>query len=193
MNGPPAGSRIEIVLVAAVAENGVIGRGGALPWRLKSDMQGFRAMTWGKPVVAGRTTYLSFTKKPLPGRTNIVVSRNRSFAAPGALVAASVEAALEAARGDALRRGVGEIAVIGGADIYAQTMSLADRLVITRVHLQPDGDTTFPVIDPDIWQEAERTEHRAGPDDEAAFTVLVYKRRAGDPGLDPGERPARPL
>ena len=134
MSGPPAGSRIAIVLVAAVADNGVIGQGGALPWRLKSDMQGFRAMTWGKPVVVGRTTYLSFTKKPLPGRTNIVVSRNRSFAAPGALVSSSVEAALEAARGDALRRGADEIAVIGGADIYAQTMSLADRLVITRVH-----------------------------------------------------------
>ncbi len=150
-------------------------------------------MTWGKPVVAGRTTYLSFTKKPLPGRTNIVVSRNRSFAAPGALVAASVEAALEAARGDALRRGVGEIAVIGGADIYAQTMSLADRLVITRVHLQPDGDTTFPVIDPDIWQEAERTEHRAGPDDEAPLRRRSIVVRAGDPGLDRGAASAATL
>jgi len=86
VSGPRAGSRIEIVLVAAVADNGVIGRGGALPWRLKSDMLRLRALTWGKPIVVGRTTYLSFTKQPLPGRTNIVVSRNQNFAAPGALV-----------------------------------------------------------------------------------------------------------
>jgi dihydrofolate reductase len=175
---PLAGSRIEIVLVAAVADNGVIGRGGALPWRLKSDMQRLRAMTWGKPVVVGRTTYLSFTKKPLPGRTNIVVSRNPSFAAPGALVASRLDAALEAARGDALRRGVDTIVVLGGAEIYAQTMAIADRLMITRVHLQPDGDTKFPAIDPDIWRETGRTEHRAGPDDDASFTPLVYERRA---------------
>ena len=192
MSGPRA--PIALVLVAAVAENGVIGQGGTMPWRLKSDMQGFRATTWGKPVVVGRTTYLSFTKKPLPGRTNIVVSRNRSFAAPGALVSSRLEAALEAARGDALRRGADAIAVVGGADIYAQTIGLADRLVITRVHLRPDGDTKFPAIDPDIWHEVERTEHRAGPDDEADFTALVYeRRRVGDPGLDLGERPTRPL
>ena len=181
MSEPRARSRIELVLVAAVAENGVIGRGGTLPWRLKSDMQGFRATTWGKPVVVGRTTYLSFSKRPLPGRTNIVVSRNASFAAHGALVSGRLDAALEAARGDALRRAADAIAVVGGADIYAQTIGFADRLVITRVHLQPAGDTKFPAIDPDIWQEVERTAHRAGPDDEADFTVLVYERRAGEP------------
>ena len=188
MSGSRAGSRIEIVLVAAVAENGVIGKGGALPWRLKSDMQRFRAMTWGKPVVVGRPTYLSFTKQPLPGRTNIVVSRNRDFAAPGALVASSLDAALEAANGDALRRGVDAIIVLGGADIYAQTIADADRLVITRVHLQPDGDTRFPAIDPNVWNEVERTEHHAGPNDEAGFTQLVYDRRAADPGQAGGKR-----
>ena len=140
MSGPRPPSRIAIVLVAAVADNDVIGQGGVMPWRLKSDMQGFRATTWGKPVVVGRTTYLSFSKRPLPGRTNIVVSRNRSFAAPGALVAPNLAAALEAARGDALRRAADAIAVVGGADIYAQTIGMADRLVITRVHLRPDGD-----------------------------------------------------
>jgi dihydrofolate reductase len=164
VSGPRAGSRIEIVLVAAVADNGVIGRGGALPWRLKSDMLRLRALTWGKPIVVGRTTYLSFTKQPLPGRTNIVVSR--------------LDAALEAARGDALRRAADAIVVLGGADIYAQTMTIADRLVITRVHLEPDGDAKFPAIDPEIWQETQRGEHRAGPDDEASFTALTYERRA---------------
>ena len=97
----------------------------------------------GKPVVMGRKTYLSIGR-PLPGRTNIVVSRDPTFAAPGIVAAPSVEAALTAARGDALRRGADEIAVVGGADIYAETMALADRLVITRVHLRPAGDTTFP-------------------------------------------------
>jgi dihydrofolate reductase len=175
---PRAGPRIEIVLIAAVADNGVIGRGGVLPWRLKSDMLRLRALTWGKPVVVGRTTYLSFTKKPLPGRTNIVVSRNQNFTAAGALVASRLDAALEAARGDALRRAVAEIIVLGGADIYAQTMAIADRLVITRVHLKPDGDAKFPAIDPDIWRQTDESEHPAGPDDDASFTTVAYERRA---------------
>src|SRR5262249_36063770 len=151
VSGPPAPSRIKIVLLAAVAENGVIGKGGALPWRLKSDMRRFRALTWGKPVVAGRATYLSFNRRPLPGRTNSVLSRGRNLAAPGVVVAGSLDAALAAARGDALRRGVDAIIVVGGADVYAQTMAAAEALVITRVHLRPDGDTVFPVIDPNIW------------------------------------------
>ena len=169
--------RIALVLVVAVAENGVIGHGGRLPWRLKSEMAHFRRVTMGKPVVMGRKTYLSIGR-PLHGRTNIVVSRDRTFAVPGVLVAPTLEAALTAARGDAWRRGVTEIAVIGGAGIYMHTMAVADRLVITRLHLQPSGDTTFPPIDPNIWEEAERIEHRAGPGDEANFTVLAYERRA---------------
>ena len=151
-------SRIALVLVAAVADNGVIGQGGRLPWRLKSDMAHFRKVTMGKPVVMGRKTFLSIGK-PLKGRTNIVVSRDPAFAAPGILVAPNVEAALAAARGDALRRGADEIAVIGGADIYRQTIGRADRMVITRVHLQPAGDTNFPAIDPQLWREV--APHRA--------------------------------
>jgi dihydrofolate reductase len=187
VSGPRAGSCIDIVLVAAVADNGVIGRSGALPWRLKSDMRRFRAMTWGKPLVAGRATFLSFTTKPLPGRTNIVLSRDQNFAAPGVVVASKLDAALQAARGDALRRGVDMIAVVGGADIYAQTIDIADRLLITRVHLQPDGDATFPAIDPDTWRETERTEHRAGPGDDASFTTLTYERRVAADATDGGD------
>src|SRR3977135_82555 len=126
--------QIPLRLVAAVAENGVIGQGGALPWRLRSDMKHFRAATMGKPVVMGRKTYLSIGK-PLPGRTNSVASRDRAFAAPGVLVAETVEAALAVARGDALRRGVGEIAIIGGAALYAQIMDAGRRLVMTRGRL----------------------------------------------------------
>jgi dihydrofolate reductase len=166
-----------LVQVAAVAENGVIGEHGKLPWRLKSEMAHFRRITMGKPVVMGRKTYQSIGR-PLVGRTNIVVSRDRSFAAPGVLVAPSTEAALAAARGDALRRGAAEIVIIGGAEIYTQTIALADRLVITRVHLHPPGDTRFPLIENEVWQEVKRTDHGAGSDDEAAFTVLVYERRA---------------
>ena len=170
--------RVDLILVAAVAENGVIGQGGTLPWRLKSDMQHFRRLTMDKPVVMGRKTYQSLSRKPLPGRTNIVVSRDRDFAAPGILVAPSVEAALQAARGDALRRGADAVAVIGGATLYAQTMAVANRLVITRVHLQPPGDTAFPTIDQNLWREVERSDHAAGPDDEASFAVVVYERRS---------------
>jgi len=171
-----AASSPQIVLVAAVALNGVIGKNGGLPWRLKSDLQHFRRLTMGKPVIMGRKTYASIAK-PLAGRTNIVVSRDRNFGAVGILVAPSIEAALAAARGDALRRGVHEIAIIGGAEIYRQTMKKADRLVITRVQLQPEGDTGFPPIDQAIWQEAGAIQRPAGPEDEASSTVHVYERR----------------
>ena len=131
----------------------------------------------GKPVVMGRKTYLSIGK-PLAGRTNIVVSRERNFADSGIVVVPSVANALTVARADALRRSADSIALIGGAEIYAQTMAQADRLVITRVHLAPEGDTAFPEIDPRVWTEVERSEHAPGPEDAAATTLLVYERAA---------------
>jgi dihydrofolate reductase len=165
---------MEIVLVAAVAENGVIGRGGVMPWRLKSDMRHFRALTSGKPVVMGRKTWASLALKPLPGRTNVVVTRDKSFAAPGVLVVPSLEAALQAARGDALRRG-SEIMIIGGAEIYAQAMPAATRLEITQVHARPEGDTCFPPID-SAWAEVARVAHPAGPDDDAPHDFVSFRR-----------------
>jgi dihydrofolate reductase len=165
---------MDIVLIAAVAENGVIGRGGAMPWRLKSDMRHFRALTSGKPVVMGRKTYLSLAIKPLPGRTNIVVTRDKSFTAPGVLVVASLAAALQAARGDALRRG-SEIMIIGGAELYAQAMPAATRLEITQIHARPEGDTCFPPIG-SAWAEVARVAHPAGPDDDASFDFVSYRR-----------------
>jgi len=173
---------MQIVIIAAVAENGVIGRGGAMPWRLKSDMRHFRALTLGKPVVMGRKTWLSTSIKPLPGRTNIVVTRDPNFTAPGVLVASSLEAALDVARGDAMRRGADAVMVIGGADIYAQAMPLADRLEITRIHASPEGDALFPAIDPAIWREASREPHPAGPDDDVGYDFVSYlKANALDP------------
>jgi dihydrofolate reductase len=167
--------QVAIVLFAAVADNGVIGRNNALPWRLKSDLQRFRSMTMGKPVVMGRKTYLSIGK-PLPGRTNIVVSRNPAFAAPGLLVAADLAAALTVARGDALRRGADAVVMIGGTEIFAQTMALADRLEITHVHANLEGDTFFPPIDPALWREVARSDHPAGPQDDASVTYVTYQR-----------------
>ena len=166
---------IDIVIVAAVAENGVIGRSNTLPWQLKSDMAHFRELTMGKPVVLGRKTYQSIGK-PLAGRTSIVVSRDGSFNAPGIIVAPSLAAALQTARGDALRRNCNAIVVAGGAHIYAQALPLATRLFITEVHKPIEGDTRFPQIDPKVWRESARSEHQAGPQDDAAFALVTYER-----------------
>jgi dihydrofolate reductase len=165
----------KVVLVAAIGENGVIGRDGTLPWRLKSDLQHFRKLTLNHPVIMGRKTYESIGKS-LKDRTNIVLTSDLSLRAPGAVLATSLDAAFAFARQEAERRGVDEIMVIGGADVFADTMAAADRLEITRVHAQPEGDTLFPPIDPQQWHEVRREPHRRGPDDEADFTILSYER-----------------
>ncbi|UFZ04013.1 dihydrofolate reductase [Bradyrhizobium ontarionense] len=168
---------IEVVLIVAVAENGVIGAAGAIPWRQKSDLQRLKAMTMGRPIVMGRKTFLSLPRRPLPGRTNIVITRDANFRAPGAIVTRAVNEALAIARGDALRRSAAEIAVVGGAEIYAATMALADRLEITEVHASPQGDTVFPAIDPSQWTEVARERHPSGPDDHAEYSYVTYRRR----------------
>lgn len=171
-----AGARPEIVFIVAVAENGVIGNHGAMPWRLKSDMQRFKAMTIGRPVVMGRKTFASIGR-PLPDRTNIVVTRDANFRAAGAVVTSSFAAARAVATGDALRRLATEIAVIGGAEIYAQWMDIADRLEITEIHARPEGDTRFPAIDPAIWEEVARVRNKAGPGDSADTSYVTWRRR----------------
>jgi dihydrofolate reductase len=165
----------DIVLVAAIAEGGVIGRGNALPWRLKSDLRHFRALTMGKPLVMGRKTYLSIAK-PLDGRTIIVVSRDPAFTAAGAVVAPSLDQALAAARGDALRRNADAIIVAGGADLYAQAMPLAARLAVTYIHAAIAGDVYFPAIDPRVWRETARDEQAPAAGDDAAFAFVTYQR-----------------
>jgi len=166
---------IETVLILAVADNGVIGADGAIPWRLKSDMRRLKAMTIGKPVVMGRKTLLSL-KRPLPHRTNIVVTRDGDFRHSGVVVTTSLAQALTIARADALRRSVAEIPVIGGAEIYAQTIAGADRLEITEVHARPAGDTYFAAVDKTQWQEIARERHPAGPDDTVPFSYVTYRR-----------------
>jgi dihydrofolate reductase len=167
---------MEIVLVVAVAENGVIGRDNAIPWRLKSDQQRLKAITLNKPVVMGRKTFESL-RRPLPGRTNIVVTRDLGFRADGAVVTHSFADAKAIATGDALRRFATEIAVIGGAEIYAQWMDNADRLEITEVHARPDGDTRFAPVDLTAWEEVARVRNLAGPHDSADFSYVTFRRR----------------
>jgi dihydrofolate reductase len=167
---------MEIVLIVAVADNGVIGAGGAIPWRLKTDLQRFKTMTMGKPVVMGRKTFISL-RRPLPGRTNIVLTRDGDFRGAGAVVTTSLATARAVATGDALRRFVTEIAVIGGAEIYAQWMEFADRLEITEVHAAPAGDTYLAAIDAANWEEVARVRNSAGPDDSADFSFVTYRRR----------------
>ena len=158
--------RASIVLLAAVADNGVIGRDNALPFRQSSDLQRFKTITMGKPIIMGRKTFLSIGK-PLPGRANIVVSRDVGFAASGIVTARSLDAAFAVARAEARKSAADEMVVIGGTDIFAQTMPMADRLEITEVHMEPDGDTFFPQIDPVAWREVARSDHPAGPRDQA--------------------------
>ncbi|MGD0849135.1 dihydrofolate reductase [Bradyrhizobium sp.] len=167
---------MEIVLIVAVADNGVIGASGAIPWRLKTDMQRLKAMTLGKPIVMGRKTFVSL-RRPLPGRTNIVVTRDAHFRSPGAIVTTSLADARAVATGDALRRLATEIVVIGGAEIYAQWMPYADRLEVTEVHARPAGDTYFAAIDAAMWEEVARVRNKAGSDDSADFSFVTYRRR----------------
>jgi dihydrofolate reductase len=171
-----ADARPQIVLIVAVAENGVIGADGAMPWRLKSDMQRLKELTLDKPVVMGRKTFASIGR-PLPRRTNIVVTRDKAFRAAGVVVTHSFADAMAVATGDALRRFATEIAIIGGAEIYAQWMGHADRLEITEVHARPDGDTRFAAIDPTDWEEVARVRNPAGPGDSADFSYVTFRRR----------------
>lgn len=167
---------MEIVFVVAIAENGVIGAGNAMPWRLKADMARFRALTIGRPVVMGRKTFESLPRRPLRDRTNIVITRDAAYRAAGAIVTTSAADAETVARGDALRRSVAEVAVIGGAEIFRQWLDRADRLEITEVHARPEGDTHFE-IDKAEWDEVARVRHAAGGDDSADFSYVTYRRR----------------
>jgi len=147
----------EIVLIVAAAENGVIGKDGAIPWRLPEDLRRFKALTMGHPIVMGRKTWDSFPKKPLPGRTNIVITRQPGWRAQGAVTAASLEDALGIARSESET-----VFVIGGGEIYRAALPLAMRVELTDVHQAFDGDAHFPALDKS-WRETAREEH-ATPD-----------------------------
>lgn len=167
---------MKIVLVAAVAENNVIGLDGGMPWKIRSDLRHFRALTLERPVIMGRKTYQSIGK-PLDRRTNIVITRDPGFSAKGVSVAPSFQAALDLARKDAEKRGTDEIMVIGGSGVFAEAMPLADRLEITHIHARPQGDAFFPAIDMNVWRAAKREDRDAGTGDSASFTAVTYLRR----------------
>ena len=167
-----------VVIVVAAAENGVIGRGGRLPWRIPSDLKAFKRLTLGKPVIMGRKTFASIGR-PLPGRDNIVVTRDAAFMADGVEVAGSLDAAIAIATRCAIARGADEIMVIGGAEIYRLAMPLASRIYLTRVHARPSGDASFADPDPAHWREIARTALPPAPGDEHACTLLTYERVTG--------------
>ena len=161
----------------ARARNGVIGRNGKLPWRLKSDMAIFRATTMGKPVIMGRKTWESLPKKPLIGRTNIVLSRDGSFEPQGAVVCEEFSEAVSIAREQAEEDGTSEICVIGGASLFELALAKARRLYLTEVDADVEGDVVLSPIDETRWTEVRSQRYEAGPDDEYAFTFRVLERR----------------
>lgn len=165
------------MLVAAVAENGVIGLDGGMPWRLPGDLKHFRRTTLGKPVIMGRRTFDSIGRKPLPGRPNIVMTRDKNFRAGGVAVAADLEAALKLAREEAATLQVDEIAVIGGATLYGEALPRADRLYLTEVHATPEGDTHFPDFDRAAWHESSREGPLQGPGDSFSYSFVTLDRR----------------
>jgi dihydrofolate reductase len=161
---------MRIALVAALARNGVIGRDNRLPWRLPADLQHFKQLTMGRPIVMGRRTWASLGR-PLPGRRNIVVTRDRAFRCDGCVVTHSIDEALAAAAGSE------EVMIIGGAELYAQTLPQADRLYLTQVMADVEGDVRFPDFDTADWVEVERRACKADGKNEYDYQFVVLDRR----------------
>lgn len=168
-------STLPIALIVAAADNDVIGRNNALPWDLPADLAHFRRQTMGKPILMGRRTFESIGR-PLPGRSNIVISRDKHYAPAGVQVVAGMEEALELAENIALIDGASELMVIGGAQIYALALPLARRIYLTRVHTAPAGDAQLPPVNWQEWEETAR-EHGDARDDRPAHTFLEYTRK----------------
>lgn len=175
--GQATGGKPRLELIVAVAENGVIGRGGELPWRLAADLRRFKALTMGCALVMGRKTFESIGR-PLPGRTSVVLTRDREWKAQhGVLVAHELSDALSlASSAEGMSRGA--VFVIGGAEIYQLAEPIADRAHITRVHAEVDGDAFFPQLDPAEWRRTEAIDHPADDENEHPFTFETWERVA---------------
>ena len=172
-------SRVRLTLgPVARARNGVIGRGGALPWRLRTDLRRFRKLTLGKPVIMGRKTWESLPRRPLDGRMNLVVSRNPAFEAEGALACETFAEAVQIAREQAADDRADEVCVIGGAALFALALDRAERVYLTEIEGDPDGDVTMPPLPESGWREVARETVPAGPDDDYP-TVFRILERAG--------------
>jgi dihydrofolate reductase len=168
---------IKLALIVAAAENGVIGRNNALPWYLPEDLRYFKRVTMGKPIIMGRKTFTSIGK-PLPGRTNIVITRNPLFLAEGITVASSWAAALELAQQLAVVDDTEEAVVIGGAEIYQAALPFADRLYFTEVHASVEGDAVLPAIEWAQWREVSRERHVAQAPNPYDYSFVCYERTA---------------
>jgi dihydrofolate reductase len=164
-----------IALVLARAENGAIGVGGDLPWRLSTDLKQFRKVTLGKPVIMGRRTFMSLPRA-LDGRVNIVLTRNAAFVAPDAVMAYNLEEAMDVARKEAAKAGVDEIMVIGGDDVFRAVMPMARRIYLTEVHASPNADTWFKDFNLKDWRELSREKHEPGPKDQYPFSFVLLER-----------------
>jgi len=167
-----------VCFTLARAENGVIGKDGGLAWRLPDDFKHFKELTLGKPIIMGRTTLLRDLKKPLPGRPNIVLTRDSAFRAEGVLVAHSIEDAIALARAEAKKLGVGEIHVIGGAEVFRAALPSALRIYLTEVHAAPEGDVSMDPFDPKEWREVSRLRHEADARHAYAFSFVTLERSA---------------
>ncbi len=167
---------MEVALIAAVADNGVVGRDNQLPWYLPEDLKHFKRTTLGKPVLMGRKTWESIGR-PLPGRTNIVITRQPDYQSQGAHVAASLEQAVELAEAVAVIDGARELMVIGGAEIYRLALPRAQRMYLTEVHAEVTGDARFPCWDHSQWRECSRERHAAEGPNPYNYSFVVYERR----------------
>jgi dihydrofolate reductase len=167
---------VQLAVIVAAAENGVIGNANGLPWHLPEDLRYFRRVTMGKPVVMGRRTFESIGR-PLPGRANIVISRDPDFAPDGVTTVESLDQALYLAREIARAERVAEAVVIGGAQIYQMALPCADRLYLTAVHAAVAGDVLLPRIDWREWREVSRERHQAEGDNPYDYSFLVYERK----------------
>jgi dihydrofolate reductase len=168
-----------ITMIVAQGTNRVIGSDGAIPWHLSTDFAHFKAATLGKPVIMGRKTWQSLPRRPLPGRLNIVVSRDPDFGPVAGLVMANLDVALQVAMAHAAAAGCAEICMIGGAQIYQAALPFASRLLVTDVDAAPPGDALFPVIDPAVWRLHSQTQHQAGPKDDHDFVIRDWRRTHG--------------
>ena len=169
-------TRLPLVIVAAVADNGVLGKDNKLLWRLRTDLKRYRAITWGKPMIMGRKTFQSIGK-PLPGRETVVLTKDTAFQAEGTHIANDWDRAVRLSEELAEGMKAEEIVVAGGREIYDLAFPTVDRLRLTQVHASPEGDVRFPDFDPSAFMETFREDHRAGPDDEHAFTFVDLVRR----------------
>ncbi|WP_031238933.1 dihydrofolate reductase [Asticcacaulis sp. AC466] len=169
-------AKVRLAIVVAMSNNGVIGKAGGLPWHLRSDLKRFKEITQFKPIIMGSTTWDSLPKKPLPGRLNIVLSRDPKMEAVGGIICETLFEALDIAREHAADDGADEVCVIGGANVYEQTLAKADRLYVSHVHADVEGDAHFPAIDPAVWRVTSQEAFQKTENDDFDFTLTIYDR-----------------